>query len=404
MFTSLANRNFRIYFSATIFSVIGTFGQELAQAWLVLSLTHSATALGLVVGLQFLPMLVLGPWGGLLADRFSRRRILIITQSIYALLVFGLWAVTATNIVQVWMIDIFALLAGINGALNTPTRLGFLHEVVGEVDLHNAVSLNATVYSTGRVLGPAIAGILIALLGVAPVFLLNGLSYLCIITALGWIRTTELRPSTKSTKASGQLRAGLRYIKNDPVLKASILMTLIVGIFTYEFPVTLPALAKITFHGDATTLAILSSSLGLGSVVGGLLSARLKRASPAKLPIRVVLLGLAVMLTGLMPRLWMAGVVVFAVGFATVWFSSLANSTVQLSSLSSMRGRTLGIWTSAWVGSTAIGGPLIGWVCEHASPSWGLIIGGIVALAAAGLGYNIMHSDNQRAAHMDALV
>jgi MFS family permease len=386
MFSSLKNYNFRIFFLAQSFSVVGTFAQEIAQAWLVLSLTHSAAALGFVIGLQYLPMLVIAPIGGVLADRFSRRKLLLITQSAYAMLIFVMWGLTITHLIHVWMIFILAFGMGITGALNTPTRLGFLHDLVGDNDLQNAVSLNATVYSTGRVLGPAAAGAIIALLGVGPCFLLNAISYIGVIVALGLLRVEELRASPKIAQARGQFKAGVNYIRRTPTLLAILTMTLIIGIFTSEFPVSLPALAKNTFHGNATTLAAFASAYGLGATLGGLASARFKHVSPSALAQMAAILGIAVMAVAIQPTPLLVILVMIGVGYAIVRYTSSANTMLQLTALPAMRGRVLAFWSAAYLGSTALGGPIVGWISQAANPRWALGVGGIAALVAAIIG------------------
>lgn len=374
------------------FSVIGTFAQELAVAWLVLDLTHSPSALGITIGLQFLPMLILAPWGGVLADRYSRRKILMITQMSYAAIVLLLWLLIVSGTIQYWLLNALVLAAGIVGAINIPARLGFLHELVGDDHLHNAVSLNSTVYSAGRVVGPALAGLMILYIGQAPVFLLNGLSYLGVTFALTRIHTRELNHAPKITQVTRQFRAGLLYIWHNPVLLSTLAMTLIVGIFTYEYTVTLPALAKITFHGHAGTLALLTSAFGLGAVVGGLYSAHDKSSDPAKLPGRVVVLAVSVILGSIQPTLILTVLAIFIFGFTIVRVSAFSNSILQLASTPDMRGRVLAIYTAAWVGSNAIGGPIVGWVAEVAGPRWALALGGLGALAAAALGVYILNS------------
>jgi MFS family permease len=397
MFSSLSNRNFRIFFSAAAISVIGTFAQELALAWLVLQLTHSPAALGLVIGVQFLPTLLIGPYAGVFADRFNRRKLLLLTQSSYAILTLVLWMLIVTGHITISLVYALALLIGITGSLNTPTRLAFTHDLVGDNDLNNAVSLTASLYSVGRILGPALAGILISLLGVAPAFLINAISYVGVLFALHMIDPHALHSSKKIERTTKQFQAGLRYIRDRPLLLGTLIIVLIVGIFTYEYTVSLPALATITFHGNATTLALLTSSFALGSVLGGLLNARDKTKDPRQLPARTVTVGGAALLASIMPTLWLTAAGVFIFGFTLIRVSAFAQISLQLHSDALMRGRVLALFTAAWVGTNAIGGPIIGWVAQNAGPRWAIGLGGLAALAAAALGAAVMQRSRQTA-------
>ena len=279
-----------------------------------------------------------------------------------------------------------ALGLGVTGALNTPTRLGFLHDLVGDDQLQNAVSLNAIVYSAGRVLGPAVAGVIIAFVGVAPCFLLNALSYVAVIGALAYLRVNEMHATPKIAKTAGQFGAGINYIRRTPTLIAIITMTLVIGIFTSEFPVSLPALAKLTFHGNATTLAAFASAYGLGATFGGLASARYKLLSPLALTKMAALLGLAVIVVSIQPTPLLVVAMMVVVGFAVVRYTSSANATLQLKAQPDMRGRVLAFWSAAYLGSTAIGGPIVGWISQNAGPRWALGVGGVAAIAAAIIG------------------
>ena len=257
-FTSLRVRNYRLYFIGQAISLCGTWMQTIGQAWLVLQITKSGTQLGLVVAVQFIPVLFLGPWGGLIADRFSKRKILYFTQSISALLALTLGILVATHSVSLWMVYALAFILGLVNTVDNPTRQTFVTELVGKDKLANAVSLNSIEINLARVIGPAVGGILIASLGLAPLFILNGASFMAVIYALYLMNETELFRTALFEKAAGQLRASFRYIRSNPILFDTLIMMSIIGTLTYEFAVSLPLLSEFTFHGTAETYAIIT--------------------------------------------------------------------------------------------------------------------------------------------------
>jgi len=275
--SSLKIRNFRLYITGQIISSTGTWMQSIGQAWLVLKLTNSGTMLGFVIALQFLPVLVFGPWGGVIADKFFKRNLIFVTQSIAGILALILGILVFTGFVQIWMVYLLALGLGLVNAVDSPARQTFIPEMVGKENLMNAISLNSIQNNLSRVIGPAIAAILIAAFGLAPLFFCNAISYIAVIITLSMIDVSELRITPSIDKIKGQMLEGLRYIKASPVIFYTLLMMAIIGTFTYEFSVSLPLLAQFTFHGSATTFALLSLALGFGSVLGGIYTANIKK-------------------------------------------------------------------------------------------------------------------------------
>jgi MFS family permease len=385
-FSSLRVRNYRLYYFGQIISTTGTFMQSVAQAWLVLKLTNSGTSLGIVMALQYLPILILGPYGGVIADRFSKRIILYITQSVAGILALILGILVATGLVTLWMVFVLAFCLGMNNVFDNPTRQTFYIELVGVDDLRNAITLYSILVNLSRVIGPAIAGVLIATVGLAPCFILNGLSYIAVVIMLGVMRADELYTTPPVPRAKGQLREGFKYVISTPVLGSTLLMMALIGTFTFEFQVSLPLIAQFTFNGDASSYAFLTASMGVGAAVGGLFFASRKGITPYKLVGASLLFGLAVLAASFMPSLLLSGLALVLVGICSINFSSLGNSTLQLMSSPQMRGRVMSFWSVAFLGSTTLGGPVVGWFAGVAGARWGLALGGFAALAAAALG------------------
>ena len=385
-FSSLHNRNYRLYYVGQVISTSGTFMQSIAQDWLVLKLSNSGTALGVVTALQYLPILLLGSYGGLIADRFPKRKILFITQGIAGLLALVLGALVVTGAVQLWMVNVLALLLGLNTAFDMPARQTFVIELVGEGDLKNAVTLYSTLVNLSRIIGPAIAGAIIATLGLALCFILNGLSYAAVLIMLWRIRPAELHLAPPATRAKGQVLEGLRYAFRHRVVSTTLWMMLLIGMLTFEFQVTLPLMARFTFHGEAGSYSLLTGALGLGAVIGGLLIAGRKSVSPQGLANGALLFGVTVVVAAFMPNIWLAALALVVVGICSIRFTSLGNSVLQLESTPTMRGRVMAFWTIAVLGSSTLGGPAVGWVGEALGPRWALALGGVAALAAAAIG------------------
>jgi MFS family permease len=385
-FASLTVRNYRLYYIGQIISTSGTFMQTIAQGWLVLQLTNSGTALGIVVALQYVPLLVFGSYGGVIADRYPKRRILFFTQSIAGLLALILGILVAVNIVQLWMVYVLAFLLGLNSVFDNPTRLTFYMELVGPDKLRNAVTLYSTLVNLSRVIGPALAAGLIATIGIAPCFILNGISYFAVVIMLALLRTDEMNISEPVPPAKGQLKEGFKYVLSTPVIGFPLLMMAILGTFTYEFQVSLPLIAKNVFNSGASGYAFLTAAMGAGASIGGLFYASKKRGAPYQLASAALFLGIAILTASLMPSLLLSGLVMVIVGFSSINYSSLGNTTLQLECAPEMRGRVMSFWSIAFLGMTTIGGPIVGRFAEVAGGRWALALGGIAAFAAAGIG------------------
>ena len=385
-FSSLYVRNYRLYYSGQIISTSGTFMQNVAQAWLVLTLTHSGTALGITSALQYVPILVLGPYGGVIADRFSKRKILYFTQSISGILALILGALVAANLVQVWMVYILAFCLGMVTVFDNPTRQTFYIELVGADHLRNAVTLYSTLVNLSRIIGPAIAAVTIAVFGLAPCFIINGISYAAVVIMLTMMNAKELITTPPVPRAKGQIVEGFKYVVSTPIIGSTLVMMALIGTFTYEFQVSLPLIAQFTFKGNASSYALLTGSMGFGAALGGISFASRKGLHPNKVITASLLFGSAVLAAAFMPSLLLTGLALVFVGISSINFSSIGNSMLQLESSPQMRGRVMSFWSIAFLGSTTIGGPIVGWFAEVAGARWGLALGGLAALIAAALG------------------
>jgi len=386
-FASLRFRNYRLYFISQIVSFSGTWMQGIAQAWLVLELTGSGTALGAVVAMQFVPTLLLAPWGGVIADRFDKRRLILITQSVAGLLALTLGILTISGTVELWMVYVIAACFGAVTAVDNPSRQTFVMEMVGPADVTNAVTLNSVVVNAARAIGPAIGGVLIATVGVGQCFIFNAVSYLAVILALLMIRTAELHPSARSVRAPGQLRDGFRYAWNTPTLRTTLVMLVLIGTLTYEFTTTLPLLSEFTFGAGSGGLATMSSLMGAGAVIGGLVVASSGAPTMRRLVAVAAAFGATVVMVSVMPSIGLVYVMMPFVGAASVGIISMSNATLQLNSDPKLRGRVMALFSMALLGTTPIGGPIVGWVGENISPRVSLLIGGIAALVAAAYGW-----------------
>jgi len=386
-FSPLAVRNFRLYFIGQTLSVSGTWMQRIAQSWLVLELTGSGTAIGLVTAVQFLPLLFLAPLGGVIADRFDKRRLLFATQSLAALLAAILGILVVADVVRLWMVYALAGALGLVASIDNPTRQTFVLEMVGREKLTSAVSLNSVLVNLARVLGPAAAGALIVTVGLGPCFLVNAATYLAVITALALMHHGDLYAVPPQSRRAGQLREGLRYVWATPELRTPLLMMAVVGMLAYEFQVILPLIAKFTFGGDAGTFATMTAFMGGGAVAGGLFTASRKARPAVALARTGALFGITQVLASFAPTLTVEYAAMAVVGAASISFLALGNATLQLRSTPEMRGRVMGLWAVAFLGSTPIGGPIVGWVGEHIGPRYGLGLGGVATLAAAAIAY-----------------
>ncbi|HEX7975995.1 MAG TPA: MFS transporter [Anaerolineales bacterium] len=360
-FSSFQVRNYKLYYFGQIISTSGTFMQSIAQAWLVLKLTNSGPALGLVSALQYVPILLFGPLGGVIADRFPKRKILYFTQSAAGILALALGILVATDRVTLWMVYVLAFCLGWVNVIDNPTRQTFVIEMVGKERLRNAVTLYSGLVNLSRVIGPAIAGALIAAVGLAPCFILNGISYLAVVVMLARMRPEELNPTPPLPRAKGQLREGFKYVLATPVLRNTLLMMAFIGTLTFEFQVSLPLIAQFTFKGNASSYAFLTGAMGFGAVFGGLAIAGQKKVSSSGLASAALLFGAAVLGASFMPTLGLTGLAMVFVGLCSIYFTSMGNSVLQLESSPQMRGRVMSFWSIAFLGSTTIGGPVVGW-------------------------------------------
>jgi MFS family permease len=383
--SSLSVPNYRRYFVGQVISVSGNWMQLVAQIWLIVQLTGSGVAVGLTAGLQFAPILVLGAWGGLIADRFSKRRVLMITQPLMALPALALWALVAAGTVEPWMVYALVFVRGTVNAFDNPARQSFVIELVGHDRVVNAVSLNSVIVQTARIIGPAAAGGVIALAGVGPCFAINALSFAAMFIALQRMDVSELRPSTPAQRAPGELRAALRYVSGTPGLWIPLGMMVLVGTLTFNFQVLLPLLASQTWHGTASTYALLTAAMAVGSVIGALASGARGRVSPRILVVASAGFGAVELLAALAPSLPLQVLALIPLGAVSVTFSAGVNSTMQLAVTPAMRGRVMGLYSVVFLGSTPIGAPLVGWLAEIAGPRAGMALGGAAALTAAAL-------------------
>jgi MFS family permease len=385
-FSALAIPNYRRYFAGQAVSLIGTWMQTTAQAWLVLVLTRSATDLGIVVALQTLPTLLLGPYGGVIADRIDKRRLMVVLQTLMGVQALVLGVLTLTGNVTFYEVCALAVVLGLNNCFENPARQAFVLEMVGEANLRNAVSLNSTLVNAARAVGPAIAGILIATVGEGWCFMLNAVSFGAVVFSLMSMDLSRLRPSVPAARAGGQLRDGFRYVARTPELGIPLLMMGLVGMLAYEFQVTLPYAAKHVFHGGSQTFGLMTAAMGIGAVGGGLVTAAVGKTGMRPMVTAAFGFGVVICLAAIAPTLPVELVALAAVGFASVSFLAMGNSTLQLTTDPQMRGRVMALWSVAFLGSTPIGGPLIGWITAISGARVGLGVGGLSCFLAAGLG------------------
>ncbi|MBW3546614.1 MAG: MFS transporter [Actinobacteria bacterium] len=382
-FSALRIPNYRRYAFGQAVSLTGTWMQRVAQAWLVLELGGTGTELGLVTALQFLPLLLFGMWGGLVVDRVDKRRLLVATQAGAAVLAVILGVLVATGAVQMWMVMVLAAALGVVHLFDNPGRQTFVLEMVGREQLANAVTLNSVAVNAARVVGPAIAAGVIATAGLAACFLLDAVSYLAVIAAFVSMREDELRRAEVQPRGPGQLREGLAYVWRTPELRRPLLAMALVGTLAYEFQVVLPLMARFVFDGGAGTYGVMTSCMGVGAVVGGLVLAGRNRSGRRSLVVAGYGFGAALLVAAAAPTLALELVALVGVGVGSIAFLAAANTFLQLGAAPAMRGRVMALWAVAFLGSTPVGGPLIGWVAEHFGPRAGLALGGVATVVAA---------------------
>lgn len=382
-FAALRVRNYRLFFAGQIVSNTGTWMQRIAQDWLVLELTHSPLAVGITTALQFLPMLLFGLWGGLIADRYPKRRLLLITQASMGALAVLLTVLTLTGAVQVWQVYLIALGLGLATVVDNPTRQTFVNEMVPTDLVRNAVGLNSGNFQLARMLGPAVAGVLIAAVGIGWAFAFNALSFLAVLVALLMMRPAELQRLPHATRARGQLREGLRYVRRNPILLWPIVLVFFVGTFGYNFAIILSAYTQNVFDSGADLYGLLNSAMAAGSVTGALVAARRTSANLTVLFTAAAAFGLGLIVLGLTPWFWAFLVLLVVVGFVSVTFNTLGNATVQLSSSPELRGRVMSLYMLVFMGGTPIGSPIVGAITQQWGAPAALVVSGAICLLAA---------------------
>ena len=382
-FSSLRVRNYRLFAAGQLVSLTGTWMQRVGQDWLVLRLSHnSGTAIGITTGLQFLPILLFGLQGGVIADRFSKRKLILATQVTMGLLALGLGLLDLFGAVSLYDVYVFAFLLGMATAVDNPTRQAFVSELVGSAELPNAVGLNSATFNAARIFGPAVAGLMIDGVGTAWVFLANAASFVAVITGLLMMRPAELISAPRLVRQSGNLREGLSYVRHNKELLVPIALVGVVGTFGINFQITLALVDKVVFHKGAASFGLLSSMLAGGALLGALLAARRTHPTTRLVVLGAIAFGLLEVGAGLMPSFTMLAIALVPLGLANLTFSTAANSGVQLASAPEMRGRVMGIYMLVFVGGTPLGAPLVGWISQEFGARWGIIGGGAVSILA----------------------
>jgi len=389
MFRSLRSFNYRVWAAGAFVSNVGTWMQRTAQTWLVLmQLTqHNASAVGLVMALQYGPQLLLLPLTGYVADHFNQRRLLIATQATMGAFALILGLLTVTGAVQLWQVDVFAFLFGCAAAFDAPVRQTFVAELVGDNDLPNAIALNSTSFNAARMIGPAIAGVVIAAFGTGWAFLINGASFMAVLASLALLRAAELRPNARAQHAKGDvigsLTGGFRYVWSRSDLKAILIMLALIGTFGLNFQIFVSTMAIKVFHSDARGYGLLSSVMAVGTVAGALINASQHRPRFGALLAGAGLFGIGCTLAALAPTIWLFGAALALIGVAALMFTNTTNSLMQLATEPAMRGRVMALRVGVALGGTPIGAPIVGWVADDFGPRWALGVGAASGFAAA---------------------
>jgi MFS family permease len=385
-FRSLRTRNFRLFFGGQLVSQVGNWLTMVAQTLLVLRLTGSGLALGLLTAAQFGPLLVLGPWAGLVADRSDKRRLLLTVQAISMLQSFALAALAFTGDPPLGAIFAVAAVGGFTVAFDNPTRRAFVVEMVPEADVNNAVSLNSALMTSSRIVGPALAGLLVTTVGFGWAFLVDGVSYLAVLAALAAMRSSELRPAPAAARGRGQVRQGLRYVRSVPELWVPLVMTAVIGVLAFNFAVVFPLFVTDDLGSGDVGFTVLFSVTSVGSLAGALWSARRRTIDVRVVARSAFAFGAPLLVMAAVPSLALACLVGLAVGFGSISFLTASTAIAQLRADPSMRGRVLALQAMVFLGSTPIGGPLVGWVCESFGARWGIVVGAASCVAAGGWG------------------
>ncbi|MBG0740096.1 MFS transporter [Paeniglutamicibacter antarcticus] len=384
MFRALKVHNYRLWVGGALVSNIGTWMQRVAQDWLVLTIltNHSGTAVGITTGLQFLPIIFIGPFAGLLGDRVSKRKILLCTQTAMGLCALTLGLLVVTNAVQLWQVFTIALLLGVASAIDAPSRQAFVSEVVEQRDVPNAVALNSASFNLARLAGPGVAGLLIAYFGTGTAFLLNAASFLAVLISLLRMRTDELHTSARAPRGKGQIREGLVYIRQRPDLMMIMVLVGVVATFGMNFQITNALMATEVFHLGPGEYGLLGSVMAVGTLAAALLAARRQGTRMRYVIGGVLAFAVFVAVAALMPSYWLYALALIPVGLASLTFMNACNTSVQLSTDSVMRGRVLAVYMVVLQGGTPIGAPLVGWIGTVFGARWSVGIGAVVALVA----------------------
>ncbi|POH75465.1 MFS transporter [Arthrobacter glacialis] len=384
MFRSLRVFNYRLWVTGALVSNIGTWMQRVAQDWLVLTVltNHSGTAAGITTGLQFLPIVFLGPYAGLVGDRVNKRKLLLITQTAMGICALLLGILVVTGAVQLWHVYVLATLLGVASAFDAPSRQAFVSQVVAKEDVPNAVALNSASFNLARLAGPGVAGLVIALVGTGPAFLINAASFAAVIVSLWRMRTSELIPAVRVPRAKGQIREGFVYIRQRPDLMMIMVLVFLVATFGMNFQITNALMATAVFHVGPGEYGLLGSVMAIGTLAAALLAARRKTMRMVYIVGGALAFGVTVGVAAFMPSFALYAIALVPVGLASLTFMNACNTTVQLTTDSAMRGRVLAVYMVVMQGGTPIGAPLVGWIATEFGPRWSLGLGGVVAVVA----------------------
>ncbi|MEI6570661.1 MAG: MFS transporter [Actinomycetes bacterium] len=381
-FRSLRTRNFRLFFTGQVISQIGNWMTLVVQTLLVLKITNSGIALGVLMVSQYGPVLLLGPWAGLIADRSDKRRLLMAVQSMAMLQSFVLAALAFMPHPPLYGLYLAALFGGITLAFDHPARRAFVVEMVEIQDVPNAVSLNSALMTGSRIVGPALAGLALATIGFGWAFIADGVSYIAVIVAFAMMRTSELQRSTPAKRESGQIRAGFRYARSVPDIWTPLIMMAIVGTLTYNFQVVFPLFTTRDLGGSKVAFTLLFSVMSMGALVGALAAARRRHIALRTVALSSIAFGAGMAVMSVTPNIWLAYPVSFLIGLASIAFLTAATGIFQINSTPEMRGRVLALQAMVFLGSTPIGGPILGWICERYGARWGIAVGAVAAIGA----------------------
>jgi MFS family permease len=401
-FRSLGIYNFRLFFIGSFVSNVGTWMQRTAQDWIVLTklTNHDAAAVGITLALQFGPVLLMMPIAGLIADRVNRRRMLFVTQSLMGILGLGLGLIVVTNVATLGEVDAFAFALGVVSAVDMPVRQTFVSEIVEEKQIPNAVALNSASFNSARLVGPGVAGVLIAVIGSGWVFLINAASFAATLLALVLMHVAELRDANRPPRKRGQIREGWRYVGSRPDIVIVLVMMSLVGTFGVNFPIFTSTMA-LAFHQGANGYGLLSSVMAIGSVLGSLAAARREKPRIVVIGLASLGFGLSMLASALMPSYWSFGAVLIVVGLSALTMMTSANAYVQTTTVPHMRGRVMALYMAIFAGTTPLGAPLVGWIANLAGPRWAIVVGAASGFAAAGVALAWMIVTNHLRLHVD---